>query len=233
MKRRLILALAFCLCAFLSQNKADAQFMISAGYDRMQYVLDGSNSGNPFDGFSAEIGYTARFAKGVLGVNFGVGYQFNTRRDESFSMGSLDTEVSSQEQYVEVPLRFMVDIPVSKMGIVLYGGGYAAYGLSGIRTYEFTLGEDGSGDISYDYFNAKLDSDEIIPESIVRIINDRIGESKYDKLEFGVQAGGGFRIGNNVLLHGLYRWGLGNRNAAKDDSILRRNGFSVKISFLF
>lgn len=233
MKRYFIFALTVCAMFLLGQKTADAQFMISAGYDRTQYVLDNDNDGNPFDGFSAEVSYTAKFAKGILGFNMGVGYEFNTRSDDSFSLGSLNANVSSQEQYVTVPLRFVVDIPVSKAGIVLYGGGYASYALSGLKTYEFTLGEDGSGYISYDYFNGKLDSDEIIPESVVDAINSKLGNSKYDKFEYGVQAGGGIRIGNYLLVHGLYRYGLANRNADKDNGSLTRRGFSVRVSFLF
>ncbi len=233
MKRYSAFVLIICTLFLLSQKKADAQFMIGAGYDRMTYVLDEGTEGNPFDGFSAEIGYTAKFAKGVLGINFGVGYEFNTRSDDSFSVGDFQADVSSQEQYVSVPLRFVIDIPVSKAGIVLYGGGYASYGLSGLKTYEFTFGEEGSGNVTYDYLNSRVDSDEIVPEPVLDAINRRLGESKYSKLEYGVQAGGGLRLGNNVLLHGLYSYGLGNRNAKDKDTKLTRRGFSARISFLF
>lgn len=233
MKRYILFALTACAMFLLGQKTADAQFMIGAGYDRMGYVLDKGSEGNPFDGFSAEIGYTAKFAKGVLGINFGVGYEFNTRRDDSFSVGDFEADVSTQEQYVSVPLRFVIDIPVSKVGIVLYAGGYASYGISGLKTYEFSFGEEGSGNVIYDYFNARINSDEIIPEPVLDAADRGLGESRYSKLEYGVQAGGGLRLGNNVLLHGLYSYGLGNRNAHDEGAKLTRRGFSVRLSFLF
>lgn len=231
MKRFIIFIIAALALSFAGQKKASAQFVIGAGYDRVQFTSDGQNDGNAFDGFSAEFGHTAMFIRNIVGLHFGVGYQFSTRRDDAFGLDSFAANVSTQEQMFQVPVRLVIDIPAGKkFGIVLYGGAYGAFSLSGIKTYEFSFGEEGNGNVNYDYLHNKISSDDIVPEIVVNAINASMDESRFKRYDYGVQAGLGFKLGSSVMIHGNYSYGLCDR--VESGTRVNRNAVSVKISFL-
>lgn len=231
MKKLVICAILFA-ASMLCGHKAAAQFMISAGYDRTQYTLNDTRNGNPFDGFSAEVGYTAKFAKNVLGFSFGLGYQFSTRRDADLMVGDLGVSVSSQEQHLTLPLRFVIDIPMGKVGLVLYAGGYGAYALSGMKTYEFGGFDFGSVNLTYDYLRAVTDANEDIPQDIVSEISGKLDGYKMRRYDYGIQGGAGFRLGNSVMLQGLYNYGFCDRNPKGTSGRNTRGGFAVRLAFL-
>lgn len=233
MKKLILCAVAIAVLFTAGQKAALAQFMIGIGYDQTSYRSGDARHGNPFDGFSAEVSHTSMLAGRVLGLNFGVGYQFNTRSDDSYALGAFKANVSSQEQYVSVPLRLVLDIPVSKSGIMLMGGGYAAFGISGIKTYEFIIEDLGRAVVSYDYLNDVITSDLSVPDTVTKDITYATNGNSLGKLDYGLQAGGGFRFGNSVAFSAIYSHGLANRYGDSGKGNLTRNGLLFRIAFLF
>lgn len=233
MRKFIIFTALACVLHILGQGSARAQFMIGVGYDQTSYNTGDTRHGNPFDGFSAEVSHTSKLFGKILGLNLGVGYQFSTRSDDSYSLGAFKANVSSQEQFVSVPLRLVLDIPVSQSGIMLIAGGYAAFGISGIKTYEFMIEDLGRAVVSYDYLNDVISSDVSVPDAVTVDITSATHGDSLGKLDYGIQAGGGLRFGNSVAFSAVYNLGLANRNGDSGKDALTRRGLSFRISFLF
>lgn len=224
-----------CIVLFIcAQPSARAQISLTAGYDNAQYTLEDGKYGEPFDGFTGEIGYTAKFLKGILGLNMAVNYSFHTRNNGKLALGPIDAKSSSQEQTLSVPLRLVLDIPVSRFGLVVYGGGFASYELSAIESYDFISG-DTKTTIQYDYLQGKYVNEELALSTILLTsLGESINEpSSYKSYDYGLLIGGGVRVNNAVMIHASYNHGLCNRFSNENSAMLRKNCFSVKISFLF
>lgn len=230
--KKYIIFFFICIAFFSAQPSAKAQFTLTAGYDRAQYSLNGENEGNPFDGFVGELGYTAKFMKGIMGVNLAANYAFRTRNNGEKSLGLLYANSSSQEQTISIPIRLLFDIPIKSFGLLFYGGGYAAYEISAIKSYDFNI--DGTKTcIQYDYLNNKFSENDDVPSAITDIIANNMNTPSFKKYDYGLQVGAGVRIMNSVAMHASYNFGLCNRYADESLGELRKNYFNVKVSFMF
>lgn len=228
MKKVFIFAAACVLSFLASGGRAAAQFSLSAGYEYSRYAVGGETDGNPFDGFTGEVGYTARFMNRMLGVNFAAAYTFSTRNNGKTAIGTSGT----QEQIVTVPLRLVVDLPVNDFGICFTGGGYAAYYLSGTDSYTMKL-ESSSINIIHDYLNGGIESDIDMPDFVLKDVTDIAGDSCRRRHDCGVQIGAGIRIRNAAMIGATWSRSLLNRYSDPSEGNMRREAFCFRLTFLF
>ena len=228
MKKTALAGLLFLICFALGEKTAHAQFSIGAGYEYTQFSLNGDRHEQPFDGFTADLGYTARFMKRMLGINLGAAYSFSTGTNGKTPIGVQTT----QEQAVTIPLRMIIDLPVNDFGLIALGGAYASYGISGMHCYQLD-GPDGKVTVRYDYLQNLISTDDEVTGEILDNMDLVIGESLFRRHDYGLLAGAGIRVRNSLMVSAEYRHGLCNRYKDAGEGELRRNSVNVKLSFLF
>lgn len=233
MKKTYLLAAAISVMGLFLSIGARAQFSIYAGYQQARYTDNGTIDDKPFNGIRLDISYTWMFSQ-YFGAGLGVGYSFDTRSNGEFEFpGEVKANFSTQEQYVYVPLRLHVKVPVYKViALDIFAGPSLSYATAGSDTFDFTDGLDNPLSFTYDMYEDKIESDDL-PPHVIDILNSRLGNTRYERLGCDMTVGAGLQLAKNIKLEGSYSWFLTNQLKREEGGSLHRRLWSTGIAFTF
>ena len=231
-KNRLSAAIAVFM-TLVSIPEARAQFGIYVGYQAARYTDNGKIDDKPFNGVRLELDYTWMFGK-YFGTGIGAGYSFDTRDNGSYAFpGEVLANFSTQEQYVYIPLKLKINLPISgDVAFELSGGPSLSYALAGSDTFDFTHGLDNPLSFTYDMYADRIESDDL-PSYVIDVLNSSLEKSRYERFGIDMTAGAGLRISKNVRIEGAMSWYMTNQLKKSAGGKLSRRLWTAGVSFLF
>lgn len=228
----LLLLTAFAAVSFSAKAQG-----IEAGYLNSKFKVKMGNTtqeSDPYDGFFIGINNDFRLVGSWLSIRPGITYSYLTLKDET-SESLFTINNAHTEHYINIPIDVKFSLKLFK-GFKIYaeGGPTLAVGISSKNKMTVTSTLINGG-LTYDYYNAKITSDEL-SESQLETLNNLIGGTgKHSRFDVLLGVGAGVELFDRLTVSFRYDWGLLNRytgDYAKDNSQTREQ-WMVGVGFVF
>lgn len=232
--RTITVSLLTVVLSVLSSKNMSAYVGFEAGYQRYSYKTKVAEKARLFNGFYVGMSDNIKLFK-AISISPGLQYSFGSRYDERVSFLGLSAKKTTQEHFIEAPLRIKLLFPLGRRSsLILYAGATFSYSISGETTYEFnrTSKEDPLLSYKYDYYNGDISS-ENIPDKIKELINKNLDKNKYNRFDVLLGGGGGVFFGNTLIIHIDYEVGMINRYLNNNSDSISKNNLHIGASFLF
>ncbi len=218
MKKNIVLLSVVIVVTFAFSAKAQVEFGIKAGANFNNISQDFKDSDWEVDtkikpafhfGVTADVPFSDNFSfqPGLLYTSKGYSYDMDALLidiiGEDLDGAEIDGFSRASFNYVEVPLNFAF----KANGLQIFAGPYLAMGLSGILKYDYSITYMGFSESDKDEMKMKPFFGEVKDADLDE------DEDAFSALDYGVNAGIGYRFGP-VLIQGGYSFGLGNMTPA-------------------
>jgi hypothetical protein len=245
MKKLNLLFSLLILVAFTFSAKAQVEFGIKAGANFSNISMDFKDSDWEMAtkikpafhfGVTADVPFSDNFSfqPGLLYSSKGFSYDMEEFIETFFGdlpeEASIDGYARATYNYLEVPLNFAF----KTNGLQIFAGPYVAMGLSGKQKYDLTVSYMGVSDSDTDEMKLKPVFGEVKEGDLGE------DEDAFSALDYGINAGVGYRVGP-VLIQAGYSLGLGNMNPAyeggsdsdRDDYKITNRVITLSASYYF